>query len=249
MKITDITSPENLTEEIIPTASMRERVYYHGTSTRKAAMNIIKNGIQPPDLKAAGRHPQGMLTPVAGKVYITPRIEYAQIYALGGNLAGGKMNAQFFKGQPNGFLFVVPGSELNKIQPDEDEIGEAVRGAYSMFVQGNRNSYIENKTLGENLYHDKVFSLHLLSFARLALTPNQYNKVTEEDEYNVLAQAGKRMVKKMSDGMKTKLIEYGAHIAHSGPLIPSEVWKIAKKNSEQLNHNGDNFFDVAERIA
>jgi len=46
--------------------------YFHGTSTDKAGKGILSKGINPPDIEFKKTH---QMTPVKGKVYITPDIK------------------------------------------------------------------------------------------------------------------------------------------------------------------------------
>ena len=83
------------------------------------------------------------------------------------------------KSGEHGYVFVIPGTELKDIQPDEDNIGEMIAD-------------------------DKVDWLSAL--AKKHLTSRQYDKVME-GEYNYWAQAGKKLLKKMTDIQKLELID------------------------------------------
>lgn len=48
--------------------------------------------------------------------------------------------------------------------------------------------------------------------------------------------------------MRLKLIDLGAHIAHTGSLKPKEAWAMPKTDNKMLKKNGSNFFKVAKRI-
>ena len=62
-----------------PANDLRNITFYHGTKLTVAANSILKNGLQP----GAMKQERGHLAPVAGKVYLTPTLSYAIIYALG----------------------------------------------------------------------------------------------------------------------------------------------------------------------
>lgn len=97
------------------------KVYYHGTPSEKAGKSILRSGIEPPDLSSR----KGPLRPVDGKVYLTPRLSYGIIYALGGDMAGSEIREDFWSRTGEwGYLFVVPGKALKEVQPDEDSVGE-----------------------------------------------------------------------------------------------------------------------------
>jgi hypothetical protein len=110
-------------EMAMPRAQDIAKVYYHGTSTDKAAQGILKNGIQPPDLV----NKKGQLTPVEGKTYLTSDLSYATMYAVGADMVGSKLPDSFIKnGEEYAYIFVIDGRELRDIQPDEDAVGEMV---------------------------------------------------------------------------------------------------------------------------
>ena len=124
-------------QKLIPEGRMREmaavrkeqqeQTFYHGTSKESAAQGIMRDGIQPPEL--AG--PEGAMTPVGGKVYMG-KLSYAMIYALGMNDIGNEVDPERVDAEtdPYGYVFVIPGSELEDIQPDEDSVGEmAAKGS------------------------------------------------------------------------------------------------------------------------
>lgn len=190
-------------------------VFYHGTRNEEAAKGIQSKGLLPDQVVS-----KGFLKPVEGKVYITPSIRYALIYALGGDVAG-SASYKYRSGDGRfGYVFVVPGSELKDIQPDEDSIGEMV-------------------------HYNKI--AWLTNLAKSKLTSNILKKVMEGG-YMYWSKAGKRLVSLMSDGQKLNLIEAGAHIAHTGALKPSEVWQVDRERTPEFSRDGSNFFEVATRI-
>ena len=114
---------EVLVEMATPRQSDLERVYYHGTPKSENAKSIMAHGINPPDLTGRSNY----LTPVKGKVYITPKIDYATIDAIGGNVAGNKAPDWMLDSYGRyGYLFVIDGHQLSDIQPDEDSVGEMI---------------------------------------------------------------------------------------------------------------------------
>lgn len=206
-----------VTEMAKPTDEMHSMDFYHGTSNRAAALGIAKEGIKPGAVKQG----KGSLAPVAGKAYVTPHIHYAQIYALGGDIAGGKPEHKInHETEPHGYVFKVPGHHLKDVQPDEDSIGQAV--------------------------HDKTHPW-LNHMARQHLTDGQHRKVMD-GEYSEWARSGKKLAKKMDDHQKLDLIKHGAHVAHEGTLHPTEVYRIHKDKIPLLKDDGSNFFDHAEKI-
>ena len=242
------------------------KVYYHGTS-EKAARGIMRNGIQPPDLTVNPRH---ALSPVKGKVYITPHLKYALV---------------------NGsHIFVIPGKELREIQPDEDSIGEMIskrkpRWLHDLAEEVLSDMYskypyrvglrrdldwdfdIDRTTQEAYLEENNDVPLDLddedslFEFADWLEVNPRYDdgdwwEYNEEDiytnvmggEYLYWAMAGKILLSRhLTDEQQLDLINEGAHIAHEGKITPTECWKIHKSKAPLLKKNGSNFFQVAER--
>jgi hypothetical protein len=218
-----------LMEMAKPLESHREIVYYHGTSSEEAGISILKNGIEPGNVVMPNRSPSKKpnLVPVSGKVYITPDIGYAQIYALGGDVAGSKSMALRWK-ERIGYLFIISGKDLVDIQPDEDSIGEMIF-----------------KLATEKQFENKLQWLYVL--ARRKLTDKQWAQLIG-GEYVMFAHAGKKLLPLMTDEQKLQLISLGAHVAHTGKLIPSAAYKIDGHKIGELRRDGSNFFDVAEKV-
>lgn len=202
----------------VPGADLKARVYYHGTTKLDAALSILRDGIQPQSVMT----PKAQMAPVQGRVYLTPNLSYAMIYALGGDMAGSEFSPQMleFRGGAYGYVFALRGDELRDIQPDEDSIGEWV--------------------------YNKDGPSWLKYLAQRYLTPRQYQKVLE-GEYAYWAQAGKKLVKVLTPAQQTELIQLGAHIANAGPVAPYEAWRIDRRRSKELKRDGSNFFDIAEK--
>jgi hypothetical protein len=218
------------------------KTYYHGTSKEENAKNILQNGIQPPNLELKKKN---KLTPEKGKVYITPALDYALIYALGYNMAGEdlsgvsdvKQKKEFY-----GYIFVIDGKQLKDIQPDEDGVGEIL---YDYVAMKNGKQTVA----GSGLSKEQLPKLEWLdNLAKQVLTPLQYQKAIRYDDYADLAVAGKKLNRYMSDSQKLALIDAGAHIAHGGKIDFKECWRIDKRRSQELNRDGSNFFQIAEKI-
>jgi len=196
-----------------------KKTYYHGTSKDKFGEGILKKGINPPDLTTKKKN---NLTPVEGMVYITPNLEYALIYALGANMIGSKSLPDFMtkKGEENMYLFVIDGKQLKDIQPDEDSIGEMIMKKKPKWIWELADAVLSYDVM------DRVM----------------------DGEYEYWAKAGKILLKNMTDEEKLKLIDAGAHIAHTGSLKPKEAWILPKAENHRLNKKGSNFFKIAKRI-
>jgi hypothetical protein len=212
-----------------PLEAHRAKFYYHGASTEKAGLSILKNGIEPgdivmPEKRTTSKKPN--LNPVEGKVYITPELKYGQIYAIGGDLAGHEV--PFNRLDKIGYLFVIDGKDLVDIEPDEDSIGEMI-----YWVANNKKFTRELQWL--------------YNLARRRLTDKQWDKVVHA-EVVMWAHAGKKLLPLMTDEQKLQLISLGAHVAHAGKIIPISAYKIDKTKTKDLKRDGSNFFEIAEKI-
>lgn len=213
-------------EMAAPRAADKSKLYFHGTSSEKAGQSILKNGIEPGNIVMPERYKKSKgpnLTPVQGKVYITPDLAYAQMYAIGGDIAGHDMGETGI-----GYLFVINGNDLRNIDPDEDSIGQLASEA------ANGNKYSTELRWLANL-------------ARQKLTVGQWKKLLDND-YVMYAHAGKKLLPFLSDEQKLQLIDLGAHVAHAGKLIPIKAYKIDLTRTKDLKRDASNFFDVAERV-
>jgi len=224
---------EYLKEELAEMAAPRnkdfEKIYYHGTPKAKNAIGIYERGIEIPDLTLR----KGKLKPVEGKVYITPDIQYAIIYALGAAMLGHDMYNMVKNGYDEryGYLFSIDGKELKDIQPDEDSIGEIL---YNCFK--------------DKEYEQKNNLFWLTRIANQKLTVNQIRHV-KDGEYADWAASGKKLIKFMTDEQKLRLIDIGAHIGHGGNLSFKEAWRIDKAfYAKYLKPDGSNFFELADKV-
>lgn len=223
-----ITFKQFLDEMAAPRDSERAKTYYHGTSSEKAGESILKNGIEPgdialPERKTGKKGPN--LDPVKGKVYITPDLAYAQMYVIGGDMAGSSWKP---KNQEYGYLFEIDGKELQDIQPDEDSVGEMIWNAY----RGDK-------------YRAEL--QWLVNLAMKKLTQKQWRDLAS-GEYVMFAHTGKKLLPLLSDAQKLQLIELGAHVAHTGKLMPKAAYKVDLNRIKDLKRDASNFFDVAEKV-
>ena len=203
--------------------------YYHGTPKTENAMSIMANGIKPPDLSAH----EGYLRPVEGKVYITPEIRYAQMYALGGDLAGTETSRDIEKYGQYGYVFVIDGQQLKDIQPDEDSVGEMIYNEEYDWLNDLAEEYLKYED-----YNDYGMDLGYRSL---------YHAIMG-GEYDAWAAGGKILLDVMDNEQMLELIDDGAHIAHAGTLIPKQAWKFDRNKTINLAKDGSNFFKLAEQI-
>lgn len=212
-------------EMAIPTDAIKNKMYFHGTSNEAAAKSIIETG----KLKGRAEDSRKSLAPVKDKVYMTPHIHYAQIYAIGGDMAGSESGEHHFPKTAttgHGYVFQVKGTALKDVQPDEDDAGEMALCRYT---------------------HVEGLHPHVKELARKLATPKQLRQ-SADGEYAAHSAVGKKMVKVMPDWMKLHLIDKGAHIAHHGEIEIHRAWKIHKSKIKLLKKDGSNFFEHAEEI-
>jgi hypothetical protein len=219
---------EDELDEMAPTDQMRSTTFYHGTGGTVNAKAIMKQGLK-------GRETQGKshLAPVAGKAYLSQDLRYAIIYALGGDYLG-HATPKFAteSGDPYGYLFVVKGDSLETAQPDEDSVGQFLYDFY-------------HKSKDEQMADPHGVSV--ATFIAQSVTDGQ-RRAIRDGEYSYFAAGGKRALKKMPDWIKEYLIKHGAHVAATGKLMPSEVWRIDRRKSDKLAKDGSNFFEIAKRV-
>lgn len=247
-----------LVDEVVgPSNEMKSQTYYHGTSKLEAAKAIMQHGLIPQEVSNKYSSKRAALAPVEGMIYMTPSIKYATIYALGGNFVGHNPMPSVVKGKADryGFVFVVPGERLNQLQPDEDEIGHATRAAYDHLKawktdpdMKRHGRDMDNLVFSQAIADSKTMCQRLVWLAQQRLTRLQQERLFSGYEYNIVAQAGKKMVRYMTDDMKRELIHMGCHVAHQGAIMPSECWKIDKMRSAELGFLAEHFFDVAQKV-
>ena len=209
----------NSLNESVPSQHHKEKMYYHGTTSRESYEKILTEGIIP----ISDETRKGFMKPVDGKVYLTPDMPYGAIYALGGCFVGHEISDRGIKEDRYGYLFEVPGSELNDIQPDEEEVGNILSG-YSR--RGACPPWLEN-------------------LAKYNLGDYTYKKVKNGD-YPWVPKAGKKLVKLMNDAQKIALIDMGVHIANHGKVMPSGVYLIDKTRTKELKEDCSNILDISE---
>lgn len=215
-----ITWNEFLHEVVEPTDDLRAMTFYHGTG-EEAGESILKSRTIKPGAVTQGRK---QLAPVAGKVYMTPHLHYAQMYAIGGDMAG----SETWKPKHRyGYVFGIAGHDLSHIQPDEDSVGEmAAKGKTSPFGTIHRR-------------------LHDLSGW---VNSEKRRQKMDWGYYADWAAGGKKILKHMGPGEKIEAIRAGAHVAHHGDVPITSAWRIDMNKLPLLKRDGSNFFDHAEKV-
>jgi len=216
-----------------------EKMYYHGTSNLDNAKNIFKNGFKAREITS-----RKLCAPIKGKIYITPSLRTGIIYAMGGIMMGHNEYRKLIGADRYGVVFEIPGNKLGDIQPDEDSVGDIL---YIVI------EYIEKKkfhSMDYDITEDQIKKLDwLYNLANYYLSPVQFRKVQRHDASAHIWDAGKKLVKHLTDGQKLQLIDLGAHIANEGQTIIPEVgWLIDRTETEKYKDDASNFFEVAKRI-
>lgn len=209
-----------LQEMAVPTDQIKNMTFWHGTKNKERADAIMRDGIKVSDVVS-----KSSLTPVHGANYITPHIDYAAIYAIGGNVLGtphAERDIANPKYGEHGYLFKIHGSQLKDVQPDEDSIGELIHsGKGPTWLHSLANKHLSDKTMRD----------------------------IKSGESSVFARSGKTLVKKMSDAQKLELIlNHGTHVAHFGVLRPDEAYQIHRNDVKHINKDASNIFDYTKRI-
>lgn len=209
-----------LQEMAVPTPEIKNMTFWHGTKNKESADAILKHGIKVSDVVS-----KSSMTPVLGANYITPHIDYAAIYAVGGDMlgtTGAERDISHPKYGEHAYLFKIHGHQLKDVQPDEDSIGK-------MIGEGKGPGWLHS--LASKHLSDKTF------------------RDLKNGEWHVYARSGKTLVKKMSDAQKLDLIvNHGAHVAHFGVLHPDEAYQIHRNDVKHIKKDASNIFDYAKRI-
>lgn len=199
--------------------------YFHGTPREIQGLKVLQEGLLP-DLSTT----QGVAKPVAGRVYLSKNIDYAIIYLLGANMLGSKLPDNLLTDR-FGYLFVVEEEVLGSVQPDEDQVGEAMASGEFPQLEKYQEFLIDQEPIDNPEGHYQ----------------NLWQQV-KEGEYVAWIKAGHLLLPKLSEIEKMAIINHYGNIAHEGKVIPSEAWKFDKTLSEKLRPDGSNFFQLAQRV-
>ena len=230
-----------------PREKHRRTTYYHGTPKTLSARGILRSGIKPPDLSARTGSLR-LLRPRDGKVYLTDQLRYAVIYAIGADAFGVKLPDSIIKDEPFGYVFLVPGSELKNIEPDEDSIGELL----SVQLRGDAKGF----DYLEELAHMVLRKTDLESqYPEAFVGYEGVLHAVEDGDYVAHAIIGREIVKYLEDWMIYDILERGddylpsgVHVANSGKVKTSECWRIDKRRNEELKSDVSNFYKIAEKF-
>ena len=217
-----------------PPADEQERglTYYHGTPNWKAAQKIMREGIRPGSEISSKKSDDDwddddddLLRPVADRVYITPNLHIALVYALGGDVAGSKeriLPGDFdTPADRYGCVFEISGSSVNDIQPDEDIIGMLIHDKKYPWL----NRLAEEECDGRDL------------------------KMVSYGEYKYWAKVGKELIPFLTVEQQHILMkDPKMNMAHKGAIKPVSAWKVDKCDTPKYKPDGSNFFEVAKKV-
>ncbi len=238
----------------VPSEKVKARTYYHGTDSAQTAEKIIADQClkAPEVVNLDARYGQSFQRPQAGRIYLTPSLRYAVIYALGGSYAGQQMPEWYFQ-KPGrtqyGYLFTVPGSSLEDIEPDEDQVGDIPNIARNALAGSPVSDYNDHPEIQTTLATDPDHARRISHNVGRHFTPTM-DKKSREGISAWHSKAGKRAVKHMSPSERVQVAELGTSIAAQQACIPfTQVWRIDKRRSAELKRDCSNFYEVAERVA
>jgi hypothetical protein len=222
--------------------SDKNKAYYHGTSKEASALGIFKYGLDPEytEIKYAGDKKKSNFKPQENRVYITPDLSYAMIYGIGGDYAGTDCTRDIKSMGQYGFVFEISGSDIHDIVPDEDSIGEFI----SMWLDDSGYYKKIDPDFFKKESELRVMN-SVIGLAAKHLTDSQYRKV-KDGEAEYWAKAGKKLIPYMSDEMKLKIIDLGAHVAHHGNIKPIKCYRFDRADVVNMKKDGSNFFDYAK---
>jgi hypothetical protein len=226
-----------------PTAAIRAKRYYHATDRDEAGRSILREGVLRPSSPA---RPRVLLAPVPGRLYLSPRLYTVAVHALGSVAMGGSADMRPGRGR-HGWIFAVDAGDLGDVQPDEDQVGEAVEMALMSpeklaWWMDSQDPFRRSVARRPDLLHD------LRRAAERFLTTRQVALVHRGDFTHVSA-AGRSLLKHLPDRTKLDLLEMpGANVAHLGPLPIRAAWRLDKHRSREILTDGSNVLEIAERV-
>jgi hypothetical protein len=210
---------------------MKNKIFYHGTPLESRGQNIILDGIKP-DLSTT----EGLARPVDGHVYLSINLRYALIYLLGGDILGSALPKSWMEESRYGYLFEIAGTELGEINPDEDQIGQAISELkfdwthkYKEFLQDQEPLPLELDEEMNDFYS------------------NLWEQVKSGD-YVSWIKAGHLLLPRLTDNEKNEVIAVYGNVANRGIVRPIAAWKFDKLKCCLLKTDGSNFFELADKV-
>lgn len=231
-----------------------ERVYYHGTSNTEVGQQIIQSGELRP-----GETGHESMAPVPGRVYLTPSLDYVSAYVCGGVCGSNPVEWLVERGGRYGYLFVIKGSDLVDLLPDEDVIGtmlckDVFREEFEDLTHQNQRAFddMSDEALSDAIEgereEDPDFDAGYYSM--------DYSFLQDlyECSFPEVALAGKFVLDYADDELVVEMLEYlegdqQSALSHEGSVRFSEAWRFDKQLAPKLAKDGSNFFELAERVA
>jgi hypothetical protein len=246
-----------------PTEAESKINFYHGTSSEALGQKILRDGfIKPRDVifdKLGRRMAGSATTSLEGRTYVSPNLEFVISYVLGGNIAG---DDSFEAGHdwhyklttdPYGYLFIIHGTNLQDITPDEDSVGELL---YLINKTKKQRDYYDDTNLKNSpLTYDEQW---LVDIAKSKINARMLHRINT-GEYSDWAAGGKILMRYLAKDplahrrifnllRKYDNLRHVIGVAHTGQVKFSQAWRFPKKKTKQLKSDCSNFFNLAERI-
>ena len=248
----------------------QERAFYHGTPNEEVAQKILQSGELRPGIEwePGGSTEDWTMAPMAGQVYFTPSLKYVLAHVLGAHESC-PPDVLCKRGGQYGYLFVVPGSTLTDLLPDEDTIGELLcekefpwlneeydKIAYTYWQELEHIAYqiAENEYEGQVEEKDDWEEIHerpLPSWEEYWHEYYDFNEMLMDCSYPEVAVAGKFFLRHVDEDIVIELLEELENIdavSHDGAVPFTEAWRFDKKRVRELKGDGSNFFELAERV-
>jgi hypothetical protein len=196
-----------LIEMAKPSSKIQSIEYYHGVPTEEVALHVVENGITP---RNKSRHIKGM-APVKGMVYLSPSKQYASNYARGINFED--MSEQY------GYIFVVDGTALVDIFPDEDSLAK-VMSNYILRLPKYKDSGYVTKAMSDDVTKICETLVSQLEHA-------EYQHLLTRS-YKYFPKIGKKLLKLLNPSDILAFVEDGSDLFNKGSVIPKKVIVIDK---------------------
>jgi hypothetical protein len=207
---------------------LSDNLYFHGTSNEANARMIMKEGILPDISKT-----QELARPVDGRIYAAVHLKDAIPYMLGGAMAGHEIPKEWIKESRYSYMFIIKIENLENIQPDEDQVGQAIHDADFSWTERYSTYLMDLECIideGEDSFYHNLF------------------EQIKAGEYEAWIAAGHALLPRLNNEEKQDIIRKYGNIAHLGSVHPLESWKFDKLKSPLLKEDGSNFFELAEKV-
>lgn len=210
-----------IVENITAWDEVKNQVYFHGCPNINYAINIAKDGF----IRVKPEQERHYLASVKGQAYVTNEVYKAYEMAFNGNITDKLrfLSDRYFsqktynkqiciyrerleKQGRYGFIFLIDGNDLNKVQPDEDDVGELI---YTL----EYSDYI-SISLKERFY----WLLELV----YDVAYNFLVKMPQLHKGKAYAMMGKRILPHLTDEQKQQILEYSEYynvsVGHNIPI-------------------------------